>query len=227
MCIDNCASEKISFTGALFDLDGTILDSMVMWRTLLENDLLAKGVYPEPFLSLNIWGENTKFKERYLYEKYGFRFSFSDFSEKDKECIKRFYSEKAEPKPGAVEFLEFLSEKGIKTALATATPLPYMESALKKQGIIDLLDVIITTSDIGVGKSRPDIYNEACSRLGIESSSAVIFEDAHYAVSTAKKAGYKVIAIDDWWQFRKKDEIKSLADRYILNWSEVYELIDL
>ena len=100
-------------------------------------------------------------------------------------------------------------------------------SHAQKYGIKQYFDLIITTKDIGVGKSKPDIYDISRSRLGTDHAETVIFEDAHYAIETAKKSGYTVIAIDDYWQFRKKEDVKSIADRYIYNWAEIYDLIEI
>lgn len=217
----------IKFSGAIFDLDGTILDSMSMWRTLLENSLLRHGIYPEPYLSLNIWGFSSARREEYLRNKYGLELTSDEISSGFGYYIKRFYANEAVPKPGAVDFLKFLYSRGVKIALATATPVEYMESALDKYDIKRYFDVILTTKEIGVGKSKPDIYDLSCSRLGIDKSDAVIFEDAHYAINTAKNAGYTVIAIDDCWQFRTRDSNISRADRFIESWDKVYDLIDI
>ena len=220
-------SELISFKAAVFDLDGTILDSMSMWRTLLENALLRHGIYPEPLLSLNIWGIGAEKREIYLKDRYGLTVDYSALAKDNPYYIKKFYKEEAAAKPGSVEFIKYLKNKGIKIALATATPIDYMESALDRFGIKNSFDFVITTKDIGVGKFKPDIYDISCRHLGVDKSDAVVFEDAYYAVNTAKSAGYKVIAIDDYWQFENKDNIRSLADRYIESWSEVYDLISI
>ena len=231
MCTDNGVSEsnrpdRIRIRGAIFDLDGTILDSMSMWRTLLEDALLRKGISPEPFMSLNVWAKNEEFKEAYLSERYGFSSGLKELSAEFPDRISSFYKEKAMPKPGAVEFLSYLKRSGVKIALATATPLKYMESALDRLDIKRYFDVILTTRDVGKGKSSPDVYDVSRERLGVDKDEAVIFEDANYAINTAKKNGYRVIAIDDYWQFRKRQENMSLADRFIYDWSEVYAFIE-
>ena len=194
---------------------------MSMWRTLLENALLRNGVFPEPFLSMNIWGKNAEFRGSYIVDRYGLYTGYSELISEDPEYIKEFYRNKAVPKPGALDFLDHLKSAGVKIA----TPLIYMESALEKYGIIKYLDVILTTKDIGVGKNKPDIYDISCQRLHVSKDKAIIFEDANYAIKTAKLNGYHVIAIDDYWQFRKRQENIDLADKFITDWSEVYSLI--
>jgi HAD superfamily hydrolase (TIGR01509 family) len=162
----------------IFDLDGTLLDSMHIWADM-NMDFIAKAYKTDVIL-----------------------------------------------KPGVYDFLTHLKQSKIRMVLATATDRKYMESALHRTKIYDFFDGIFTCGEVGASKQTPLIYHKALDFLGLHKDEVWIFEDAHYAIRTAKKAGFKVAAIADDWvhlfgQSMKHKEILELADIFIEDYRDL------
>ena len=136
--------KKFKLKAAIFDLDGTLLDSMMVWRSLTEAYLKGKGIEPEKDLSFKLLGKSSEFQSNYVYEKYGIKTTPDQVYQETIPYIKNYYAEIAEPKPGILEFLDLLKSKNIPCAIATATPLQLMESALDKFGFKKYFKVVIT-----------------------------------------------------------------------------------
>jgi HAD superfamily hydrolase (TIGR01509 family) len=218
--------KKFKLKAAIFDLDGTLLDSMMVWRSLTEAYLKGKGIEPEKDLSFKLLGKSSEFQSNYVYEKYGIKTTPDQVYQETIPYIKNYYAEIAEPKPGILEFLDLLKSKNIPCAIATATPLQLMESALDKFGFKKYFKVVITTYDIGVGKHKPDIYETAVNRLNADKATTVIFEDALYAVKTLKKHNFNCCVIADKITEPDPEPIKTISDMYIENWFEAPDLFE-
>jgi len=218
--------KKFKLKAAIFDLDGTLLDSMMVWRSLTEAYLKGKGIEPEKDLSFKLLGKSSEFQSNYVYEKYGIKTTPDQVYQETIPYIKNYYAEIAEPKPGIFEFLDLLKSNNIPCAIATATPLQLMESALDKFGFKKYFKVVITTYDVGVGKHKPDIYETAVSRLNADKAATVIFEDALYAVKTLKKHNFNCCVIADNISEPDPEPIKAVSDMYIENWFEAPVLFE-
>ncbi len=218
--------KKIKLNAAVFDLDGTLLDSMLVWRTLTEVYLKGKGIEPEEGLSYKLLGKSSEFQTNYIYEKYGIKTNPDMVYQETIPYIKNYYAEIAEPKPGIMDFLDLLKSKGIPCAIATATPLQLMESALDKFGLKEYCKVVLTTYDVGVGKHKPDIYEISLQRLNAEKSNSVIFEDAYYAAKTLKENNFNFCVIADKITEPNPEPIKALSEMYIETWFEAPALFE-
>ncbi len=135
--------------------------------------------------------------------------------------VKRFYQESARPLPGVEAFLKKQKATGVKLLVATATDRPLAEIALRTAGLAACFDGMLTCPEVGASKDVPDIYEQALALSGCEKADAVIFEDALYAIRTAKRAGFRVAAIHDPAIENDHAEIRRLADYYI----ESYEAL--
>jgi HAD superfamily hydrolase (TIGR01509 family) len=96
-----------------------------------------------------------------------------------------------------VEYLRFLKEKGMSTAIVTTTDRVYVDLLVERLNLSTVIDVILTIAEVGAGKNQPVIYHEAARRLGLEAGDCVVFEDAIFALNTARKAGYTTIGVKD------------------------------
>lgn len=210
----------MKITGAIFDFDGTLFDSMHVWKgvrykffdrigiVLSEEDEIAfKGLYLRESIIL----AKERFNRPETYEEL-----FSKFF----ELIKEMYLADTEPKNDIIEFLEKLRAKGIKMGIATATGEPALEAVLEKYNMLHYFDVILSTYTVGAAKTEPKVYDVVLEKLGTDKETTWIFEDALYAATTAKKNGYKVVGIYDKSE-EKTDELKELVDVYIHNYSEI------
>ena len=210
----------MKITGAIFDFDGTLFDSMHVWKGVRYKFFDRLG------LVLNAEDEEA-FKGLYLMESINLAKERFNLSETRQELygrffdmIKEMYLADTEPKNDIIEFLEKLKAKGVKMGIATATGEPALEAVLEKFGMLHYFDVILSTYTVGAAKTEPKVYDEVLDALGTDKKTTWIFEDALYAATTAKANGYNVVGIYDKSE-EKTDELKQLVDVYIHNYSEL------
>ena len=210
----------MNITGAIFDFDGTLFDSMHVWKGVRYKFFDRLG------LVLNEDDEEA-FKGLYLMESINLAKERFNLSETRQELYGRFFDMIKEmyladtcPKNDIIEFLEKLKAKGVKMGIATATGEPALEAVLEKFGMLHYFDVILSTYTVGAAKTEPKVYDIVFEKLGTDKETTWIFEDALYAATTAKKNGYNVVGIFDKSE-EKTDELKQLVDVYIHNYSEL------
>ena len=131
------------------------------------------------------------------------------------EIIADFYRNEAVLKPGAGRLLKMLQERRIRMVIATTGDKELVETAFARLGILEFFEKIFTCTEIGAGKSSPDIYLEAAAYLKMEPKQILVFEDALHAVQTAKKAGFQVVGIYDESSRKYKQEIQRISDIFL------------
>ncbi len=214
--------EKIKY--AIFDADGTLMDSMHIWDTLDGAYLMMRGIVPDEIGILRKYGYLGAIN--HIMEHYNLNASFDDVKADMMKILEYYYNNAAVAKNGIKEFLQKLKDNGVKCAVATATDRFLMEPALERNGLLEYFDAVFTTVEVGISKDEPDIFNIASEFLGADENT-FIFEDASYAIDTAKRAGYKVIAIEDYSAEADREHIKEAADYFITDYSQVYSILDL
>ena len=212
--------------GAIFDLDGTVFDSMHIWSEIGLKFLAEKGVKPEP-------GIEDEFVKMSMTQAAEYYIKNIDPSETVlgvvnavNKLVESFYYNEVLLKDGIKEFLEFLKNKNVKMCVATATDKHLVERALIRNGIREYVDEIFTCSSVGAGKDSPVIYDKALEFLATPKDETYVFEDALYAIETAHKAGYKVLGINDVSEKADPETVKSFCTYYIDNYSEVYKFFE-
>lgn len=217
-------SERITgrakMEGAIFDMDGTLLDTMPIWEHASENYLAKKGITVKEKLSEILFSMSMQQGAAYVKEHYGLSESIEEIVAGTNDIVAEAYRTRAEAKPGVREFLETLKARGIKMAVATSTDRVHVEAALKKNGLYDYFDVIFTCSEVGVGKVKPDIFDAAMEALGTKKTATWVFEDALYAIKTAKAAGFRTVGLYDESSQKEQEEIKETADVYLQKMKE-------
>lgn len=206
-------------TGAIFDVDGTLLDSMSIWDTIGEDYLRSIGYQPRENLNQVFKDMSLHQAAQYYQTEYGVALSVEEITAGVNAMLEDFYRYKAVLKPGAGEFVRELSRRRVKLCIATATDRPLVEAALAQCGALGYFEDILTCTNLGHGKDEPLIYREALRRLGAKRSSAVVFEDALHAARTAKADGFPVAAVYDSHE-KRQEELKALADIYLTDFSE-------
>jgi HAD superfamily hydrolase (TIGR01509 family) len=185
------------FKGFLFDMDGTLLDSMVMWRRLMPDYLHEKGIVLPLDQVRKMQGytlEQVIYEVAALYsDKLKAEEMFADYDAKLREA----YGKQVVFKPHALEYLQYLKERDRQLALVTTTDRVYVDVFFQRFNLYDYFDVILTITDVGAGKNKPEIYHEAASRMNLRVEECVIFEDALFALNTARKAGYTTVGVED------------------------------
>jgi HAD superfamily hydrolase (TIGR01509 family) len=210
----------MNITGAIFDFDGTVFDSMHIW----------KGVKFQFFdrigLVLNE-EEREEFKNLFLLDAIELAKTRFDLKLTDKELFNEFFTlikEKyladTKPKNDIVEFLDKLKANGVKMGIATATGEPALIAVLEKFNMLHYFQEIYSTYTVGASKTEPRVYDVVLEKLGTEKDTTWIFEDALYAAKTAKTSGYNVVGIYDKSE-PEQEALKNLVDIYIENYSEL------
>lgn len=208
---------------AIFDMDGTLLDSMGMWNDLGADMLRALGKEPRPDLRRQLETRSLRQGAAYCKEAYGLSQSVEDVMELISSRIRTFYHSEVRAKPGVQEFLSLLKMEGVWMYVATATGQTLAEDALRHAGIRDYFRGVISCEDVGRGKDDPEVFERALRRLRSTKQDTVVFEDALFAIRTAKAAGFRVAAVYDPSAEKDQDAIREIADYYIRSYEEMFE----
>jgi len=213
-------------TGAIFDMDGTLLDSMYIWEDIGSKYLKSRGITPEEGHDLKVRPMSiVEIGELYIRD-YGFTETVQEIIDGINALVENYYYNIVQPKPGVPEFLEKLQSRGVVMCVATATDRYMVEAALDRCGLAKYFKAIFTCTEAGAGKDKPDIYEQALSCLGTEKRSTAVFEDAPYAMRTAKKAGFPVVGI---WDRAFKDQREKCVSRshvYADTYAELTEKLE-
>lgn len=208
---------------ALFDLDGTLVDSMWMWKQIDIEFLGRFGLECPDDLQKSI--EGMSFSETAVYFKE--RFNLPLTLDEIKACWTQMSIDKyrceVPYKPGAFEFLKFCKEHGIRTGIATSNGRDMVDAVMESLQMGEYMDVVTTACEVKAGKPEPDIYLEAARRLSVEPSDCIVFEDVPAGIVAGKRAGMTVIAVEDAFSKHMKDEKTALADGFI---NDYYELLE-
>lgn len=203
----------------IFDMDGTLTDSNFMWRNYGARFLQSKGITPPENCMYLVQTMGFRQFPQWLIDTYGLSETPDDIRkwvladiEKQYACVLL--------KGDALSFLQEVKSRGIRMCVATATDHYLADPVLKRLGVWDYFDFVYTCTDVGAGKSKPDIFNRCCEKFGCDRSQAVIFEDAHYAVQTAKNAGFYVVGIEEATEMFE-NEVKATVDQYITCYAEL------
>lgn len=200
--------------GAIFDVDGTLLDSMEIWEDVAIRYLKSIGVEAEPDLPEVMFTMSLPEGAAYVKEHYRLTQETDEIIKGVLDIIRNYYEETAPLKPGVTKILEELSGKRIPMTVATSNNKEEVEAAFKRLGIASYFSRIFTCEEVGAGKTRPDIYMKAAEYMGTRPEETVIFEDVLHAIRTAKKAGFLAVGLYDEASKADQEEIKKEADWY-------------
>lgn len=201
----------------IFDLDGTILDSMQVWdnvaeEVLKENKITSMEDFKEVFKELT-FDESAK----YLIDKYKLNRSVDDVKKHFYEIVKYRYKYRLNLKKGVREYLKYLKKKNIKFAVLTASNRELTELALKKNKVLDDFSFIMTTEEEKLSKKDSEIFIRAMKKLGADVNNTAIFEDSLYCIKVAKEVGFFVVSVYDKSSKEDEEEIKKLSNIHIKN----------
>lgn len=207
--------------GAIFDLDGTLLDSMKMWRSVSNTYLINMGITPKAGLPEYLQHKSLSEACEYIKENYPVPYTCEEIISQMFKNITDFYANEALLKEGAKEYLLKLKDMGIPITLATATDEPLMMSSLKRLGIYDIFDKIFTCQELSTRKTEPKIYETALAFMGTHKEDTYVFEDILDALKTAKNAGFKTCGVYDEMSEKDIEEIKKTSDIFINSFKEL------
>ena len=212
---------------AIFDLDGTLLDSMGIWESLDAKFLKRYGQAPTPEMHRRIKTLTVREAAQLFKIKYDLLPTVDEISSEINQLCTEEYLNHVQLKPRAREFLEYLHNKAVKMCIATAGPRTNTEQVLLRMGIIEYFDFILTGDDMKTGKDDPEIFLRCAAGFGAPPGEITVFEDALHAVKSAKKAGFRVIGVYDPSSDQDWDEIVGICDGYIKDFREAIVILTM
>ncbi len=209
----------------IFDMDGTLVESMESWDNAGSDYLLSIGVTPKPNLNEELRTMSMKDAGSFLISEYNLSFTPEEIYKSISNMMKEFYVNKVELKSGVLPFLEEMKNRNVKMCVATATPKLLAIKALERCNILSYFDNVFSCEEVGKSKNYPEIFNLAYSTFDFPHENICVFEDAPYAAKTAKSLGFKVVGLYDFYYREIQDELKSYSDIYVNTFKELSGLI--
>ena len=205
---------------AIFDLDGTLLDSMGMWQHVCDeylerNGLGAQGKLSEEFRTMSLDRSSHYIKEVFNLEK-----SAQQIFDEIIDMVEDRYTSTLPLKEGAYDFVKKLYESGTKICVATASMRHLVIKAMDRTGLSEFASGVFTCSEAGAPKTEPAVFLQAMDFLGSTPEETWVFEDSLLAIKTAKTIGCKVCAVYDDSNADTTEPIKALADVYVKSFNE-------
>ena len=209
------------FKAAIFDLDGTLIDSMYVWEKVDRDFLTERGIEVTTEYTDAVRGMYFESAARYTIAKYGFKESVEQIIQIWLNMARYEYEHNVRLKPYAKEYLQYLRNKGVKTGLATSSNPYLLEPVLLSNGVNELFDAVCYTSQVGKNKRFPDIYLFTAKKLGVRPSECMVFEDITDGIDGANKAGMYTVAVFDKASESSREYLERNADKYICHFSEM------
>lgn len=206
----------------IFDLDGTMIDSMQVWDRIGIEFLSSRGIEVPKNLGKIV--KNMTMTESAIYYKQ--QFGLGDLNEIQIitcwiDMVHKHYATDIPLKDGFRHYLDKVKRLSMKTAVATASDIKLVETVLSRHGIIYEFDAIVTVKEVGKGKDCPDIFLECASRMGVMANECLLFEDCLHAIKTASSIGMKTVAVYDLSAKHEMDGLMAVSDKYIFSFNEI------
>jgi len=212
--------------GVIFDLDGTLIDSMYIWYQI-DRELAAENGIPDlpREVSERIKKMSINEAAQFCIDELGFRMTKEQIIDRIEELVRIEYEEKIELKPYVSGILDYLDEKGVPYGAATATYKGLAEAVMKRCGIYDRMQFLLTDVEYPKGKKFPDIFLGAAERMGTSPAETLVVEDSLHCLRTASAAGFSTVAVYDEAAEPEREEIEKTAGYYAGSLKDVKEYI--
>lgn len=213
--------------GAIFDLDGTLINSLFFWERfwekLGEKYLDDKNFLPELDMQKAVRTVTFVDASEMIHWKYGFGTPEEIYTLMYDFCVE-IYQKEATFKPGAKELLDHMKSRGIKMCVASASMPDLVRVIFDKFGLDDYIPKIISCAEVGKGKSHPDVFIAAQNYLGISREDTWVFEDSAVSLRTASDAGFPTVGVFDQYNFGVS--VEDVSTEYIAEGDSFVRLID-
>ena len=210
----------------IFDLDGTLIDSMSIWGGVDKEYIENHGGIYTPEISAKLKTMTIEQSAEYFIKSLGLNKTVSEVSDEIAEIVYNQYKYEIPLKENADTITEFLKENGIPFCIATATYKHLAKVVLERHGIYDRFGFILTGEDVNSGKKSPEIYLKCAEIMGTDPTETLVVEDSLHCVETTVKAGFPTVAVYDEFNKKEIDKIKAIADKFIYNLDELKSFWD-
>ena len=205
----------------IFDLDGTLVDSMPLALKIVLDFLTERDIaYPDNFVKI-LTPLGFKGIAKYYVEEMGVKLSPEEIYACFEKSLQKAYAEQISLKPNVKATLERLRARGDRLNVLTASPHAFTDACLKNNGVYDLFENVWSSEDFGVLKSNPKIYSMAAERLNASVAECIMTDDNLYVLETAKAAGTQTIGVYDEYSADDKEKMQRIADEYVNDFSEI------
>lgn len=210
------------FKAAIFDLDGTLLDSMWVWKKI-DIDFLAKRnlAVPDKYVE-GICSMSFRETAEYTIDFFGLKEKAEDIMAEWNQMAIDAYSHHVPLKPNVKEYLYYLKEQGIKLGTATALPKELYEPVLRNNRVYDLFDAFTSADEVSRGKESPDIYLLAAKKLKVRPCDCIVFEDILPGIKSIVSAGMQAYGVYDQYSEQDQEQIRKLSKGYIYDFAEMF-----
>lgn len=207
----------------LFDLDGTLVDSMWMWGEIDREFLAERQLEVPKDLQQKIEGMSFTETAVYFKETFGLSESIEELKRIWNGMAMDKYQNEVPLKPGAEHFLNMLKERGIKTGIATSNSIELVQAVMSAHHMDRWIDVVVTSCEVNKGKPAPDVYLRAAGLLEVDPKDCLVFEDIPMGILAGKNAQMQVCAVEDRYSEFQREEKRELADYYIRTYEDIFE----
>lgn len=214
--------ENKNIKACIFDLDGTLLDSMSLWQNVDRKYLARFGIAFDPKYSEEI--KKMSFNESAIYfiEKFKIPRTEDEIKQDWNEMVEVEYRDNIQSKEGTIELIQALHERGIKMCIATSCNKQHAQMALERLGLFPYFSFILTCAEVGKNKEFPDIFHACAEKMNVKPEECYVFEDLYMALKVSKEEGFNTIGIYDHLSAHEKEASKTVCDYYI---HDFYELL--
>ncbi|MDO5292219.1 MAG: HAD family phosphatase [bacterium] len=211
----------LEFEYAIFDMDGTLVDSMRQWKGAGRIFLNSVGIEPTKQLLHLIRTASYKEVSETLNKQYGTSFTGVELEQEFFNIMRYSYRNNVFVKNGVFDFLRYLKNMEIPMCVATGTCQELTQYILSKLGLCNYFEFVVTCPEVGEDKHSPLVFEEALTRIGGEKENTLIFEDSLTAIKTASKVGFRIIGVYDETFIQDKRQISAIAEKYVYRLSEL------
>lgn len=211
--------------GIMFDVDGTILDSMKIWMEAGKRYLDQFGIEEKENIAEILFNLTMSEGAKYIKETYKIDKTIQEIIDGMNSIVYEFYEKEAMPKDGVLEFIGYLYDNKIPMTVVTSTDRPMIEAAFKRLDLEKYFKKIFTSSEVGKGKDNPLIFEKAIEEMNSNKEGTWLIDDAFYSLNTAYNNGINTVGIYDDSSKLHQEKVKSVSTIYIKDWTQVKQLI--
>lgn len=210
----------------IFDLDGTLVDSMGLWRDIDIEFLSARGIEYKDDLQEKIEGMSFTETAVFCKDYYKLTESVEELKEIWNQMAEDKYRYEVQLKPGVMGFLEELKRRGIKMGIATSNSKELIAAVNEAYHFDRYISCVVTSCSVNKGKPAPDVYLEAARQLSVLPEECLVFEDIVKGIEAGKNAGMLVCAVEDSFSAEQRERKKAISDYYIESYDEIRQMMD-